>query len=671
MPRCFETTLVRFYLLASLAILVYSCVPPTEEAFEGIVVDLNDPTTRRIYQHQNSRNIDSLLAYVGHTNPSYRYLSTRAFGSFGKGESNVSQALATNLSDRYELIRSAAAYSIGQIGEAGDVPSLTMAFDTLGKMGEFNATLLAAVGKIGEEATLRQVTDVVTYRPQDTLLRAGQLWSLLYFAHRGERSAEGDSLVLDRLLDPATPSAILEPAAYYLQRFPVAVNSEREVALRERLRTEQDANVLMGLVKTVGTTGTSAAQVALVRSLENNLDWRVRVEILKALGSFEYALVRPAVLQALSDSHPLVRRQAATFLLENGQATDAAYYHRFAKDSTRIDIRYLLYGAANRHLPLYLTDYRGRINYDLQQAFAATEDVYDKAEILLSLAEFPWNYSTIHDLYLEAASPVVRTAAAEALYRISKKEDFRTFFRASANRVRLDLAGYFQAMITNLSVGPAFHAANAIAEDPDEYRPLFANQVWLRSALRAFKLPKEVEAYYAVDAARASLAGEPAPKPAQPNTGARSIDWDILGEGGQDVQIRTTAGRFTLRMLPDIAPATVTNFLKLAGEGYYDGKVFHRVVPNFVAQGGGPLGDGFGAEDFIVRTETPGIRWNRPGLVGMASAGRDTEGVQFFITHRATPHLDGKYTIFAEVTEGQEAVDLITVGTKIESILIR
>ena len=118
-------------------------------------------------------------------------------------------------------------------------------------------------------------------------------------------------------------------------------------------------------------------------------------------------------------------------------------------------------------------------------------------------------------------------------------------------------------------------------------------------------------------------------------------------------------------MWPEAAPATVTNFLELVESGYYDGKVFHRVVPNFVAQGGGPRGDGFGSEDYIVRTETPMLHWDRAGLVGMASAGRDTEGVQFFITHCPTPHLDGNYTIFAEVIDGQAAVDRLVPGSRI------
>ena len=153
---------------------------------------------------------------------------------------------------------------------------------------------------------------------------------------------------------------------------------------------------------------------------------------------------------------------------------------------------------------------------------------------------------------------------------------------------------------------------------------------------------------------------------------ARAIDWGIIGtDSGQEVVVRLPGGRVVLKLWPDLAPATVSSFLELVSAGYYDGKVFHRVVPNFVAQGGGPLGDGYGSEEFSLRTETPGVRYDRPGLIGMASAGKDTEGVQFFITHRPTPHLDGNYTIFGEVTEGQEVLDGVTVGTVIERIELR
>ena len=176
-----------------------------------------------------------------------------------------------------------------------------------------------------------------------------------------------------------------------------------------------------------------------------------------------------------------------------------------------------------------------------------------------------------------------------------------------------------------------------------------------------------------LEEATAALAGRPAPTPAVSDAPARPIDWERLAsDGGKEVVIRTSGGRIVLRLFPEVAPATVSSFLNLVAQGYYNNRLFHRVVPDFVAQGGGPIGDGFGSEDFSLRTETPvGVRWDRAGLIGMASAGKDTEGVQFFITHSAAPHLDGGYTIFGEVTDGQEVLDAVTVGTVIEEVSVR
>ena len=96
-------------------------------------------------------------------------------------------------------------------------------------------------------------------------------------------------------------------------------------------------------------------------------------------------------------------------------------------------------------------------------------------------------------------------------------------------------------------------------------------------------------------------------------------------------------------------------------------KVFHRVVPNFVIQGGCPRGDGWGNSDYTIRSEFADLRYQE-GFVGMASAGKDTEGCQWFITHSPTPHLDGSYSIFAKVIEGMEVVHQIQVGDEITAI---
>jgi cyclophilin family peptidyl-prolyl cis-trans isomerase len=115
------------------------------------------------------------------------------------------------------------------------------------------------------------------------------------------------------------------------------------------------------------------------------------------------------------------------------------------------------------------------------------------------------------------------------------------------------------------------------------------------------------------------------------------------------------------------APLTVASFLDLARRGFYDGTVFHRVVPAFVAQGGDPLGSGQGGPGYALRTESSPRSFGR-GVVGMASAGRDTEGSQFFVTLQPAPHLDGNYTVFGRVAAGMEVADALLPGDVIEKV---
>jgi peptidyl-prolyl cis-trans isomerase A (cyclophilin A) len=143
-----------------------------------------------------------------------------------------------------------------------------------------------------------------------------------------------------------------------------------------------------------------------------------------------------------------------------------------------------------------------------------------------------------------------------------------------------------------------------------------------------------------------------------------------------DATFLTSEGSFTVRLLPDHAPMTVENFVGLAkgtkpwtdprngspGSGpYYDGTIFHRVIGNFMIQGGDPTGTGTGGPGYTFEDETPsdGPRFDRPGLLAMANAGPNTNGSQFFVTVAPTDWLTGKHTIFGEVTEGYEVVQAI------------
>ncbi len=134
-------------------------------------------------------------------------------------------------------------------------------------------------------------------------------------------------------------------------------------------------------------------------------------------------------------------------------------------------------------------------------------------------------------------------------------------------------------------------------------------------------------------------------------------------------RIHTTRGLIELELFPHQAPVTVANFIQLAKSGFYNGLTFHRVVPGFVVQGGDPRGDGWGGPGYTIPCEYNPTLYDR-GVVGIAHAGKDTGGSQFFITHTPQPHLNGRYTAFARVISGISIVDNITIFDKIQSIQI-
>ncbi|NLG97741.1 MAG: peptidylprolyl isomerase [Chloroflexi bacterium] len=138
------------------------------------------------------------------------------------------------------------------------------------------------------------------------------------------------------------------------------------------------------------------------------------------------------------------------------------------------------------------------------------------------------------------------------------------------------------------------------------------------------------------------------------------------------VDMETSKGKIVLQLFPEYAPKTVNNFVFLARQGFYDGVTFHRVISNFVIQGGDPTGTGRGGPGYMFEDETRGNPLkHETGVLSMANAGPNTNGSQFFITHSPQPHLDGKHTVFGKVTEGMDVVNSIRQGDVMTSVTVR
>ena len=139
----------------------------------------------------------------------------------------------------------------------------------------------------------------------------------------------------------------------------------------------------------------------------------------------------------------------------------------------------------------------------------------------------------------------------------------------------------------------------------------------------------------------------------------------------KEAKIETNRGTIRLELYDEKAPKTCANFEKLAGEGFYDGLEFHRVIDDFMVQTGCPQGDGTGGPGYTFEDEFhPDLKHDGPGVLSMANRGPNTNGSQFFITHVETPWLDGKHSVFGRVVEGQEVVDSIEQGDVMETVEI-
>ena len=135
--------------------------------------------------------------------------------------------------------------------------------------------------------------------------------------------------------------------------------------------------------------------------------------------------------------------------------------------------------------------------------------------------------------------------------------------------------------------------------------------------------------------------------------------------------IDTAKGSIRIELFEEQCPKTVGNFEKLVQDGFYDGLVFHRVLADFMIQGGCPEGTGTGGPGYTFEDELhPDLKHEGPGTLSMANSGPNTNGSQFFITHIATPWLDGKHSVFGKVLEGQDVVDSMAQGDRIETVTI-
>ncbi|TVR86900.1 MAG: hypothetical protein EA411_09230 [Saprospirales bacterium] len=659
-------------LIGVVLLFLVSCMPEVEEEDTYLPYDLRIGLFRNIYDLGDRAETDSLLYYLEHEEPYARYASLLRLASIKDSSQPVISAIGERLHDPHMEVASMAAWTMGQTGIQAAVSPLINAFrahDTLGRYNQLNSRILEAVGKCGDENALEMLATITTYRPSDTLLLLGQSSGLFNFAVRGITLREGTDVMINYATRNQFPDNVRLVAANYLARAPGIDLTDYAYILTRQLEQESDPEIRMALALAVSKVRSARAREILARVAQNDPDYRVRANAVRSLDALGVGDLTGIGMRLVEDDHPQVSQLAGQMLVRHISTDMATDIHNMAdNDALPLRTRALLYGAGLKNMPFYFTVTAGSINESLRRMYQQEEDPFVKSVWAEAMSYDPVNHRQLIEWFDSEEDPFLRVSILRHLentLRVSREKPAVNFNRAT---VASRIANTYRSALESAEIGPVSQVCKLLLQNNEFFSNHFRDPDLFINLLEELEESREVGTYNTVVRTYNALFEEQKElkKPGWNNP----INWELYDRlpDTARVLIRLSKGYVRLELPKEEHPGTVVNFIEHVLEGYYDGKHIHRVVPNFVIQGGCPVGDGFGSLDHSIRSELPPVHFDGAGYLGMASAGPHTESVQWFITHSPAMHLDGNYTRFGRVYEGMEAVHLADVGTTIERI---
>jgi cyclophilin family peptidyl-prolyl cis-trans isomerase/HEAT repeat protein len=642
-----------------------------------------------------------LISLLTSKEPAVRERAVLAYGSLQ--DTSVLPQLVDRLTDDTRPVEAAAAFAIGQTaGLLTRKSRLAFEHDLIWTRMDRTAAqdrLIEEIGKFGSEEALRDLVQrfgAASPVPHPEAL----VMSAARFAIRGVTAREATEYILSL----AKSSGRLRwQVAYALQRIGNEAETRAEIDDIAQLTKSDDPLVRMNIATLLGKIKDEKSSVEpLLKLAEFDGDWRVRVNALKALGNFDLNGNEEALRmfrRAVYAERPYIALTAISSLGNSSLHPDES--SAAAKDLFAA----LEHLAVNEH-----NGYLWQLQAEAATALAKLEGA--RALPLVHPTDYPQHLLQAQLLIAmgttgsaEAAGtlmraladddPVVRRSALDGLEELARKNP------ADAPLIDSVYAGTLHALqetdvaivttaasmlgdslfLRSSSVAPLLEKLGSL-HVPDDVEAMqeIASTLGRLKDRRAVAALEDLlsQADYSVSLAAAgalrSITGSD--YRAQILTGyePRYTDFDFnylraLPETVH-VKIETIRGDISCDFYKNAAPFTIMSILKLAEQrGFYRGVPFHRVVPNFVIQGGDPRGDGWGGPGYSLRSEFSPLRYET-GTIGIASAGKDTEGSQFFITQSPQPHLDGRYTIIGKVTSGMGVVDKILVDDHIYDIKV-
>lgn len=619
---------------------------------------------QRLAELEESRifDVEVIEGMLEHPRQELRHEAVKVAGRLR--DSRAVGSLTTRLLDGNETrkIRVAAAFALGLIGSSSGLESLLVA------IGDDDAAIREevsrALGRITEEGTRTRVIAALGRALEDS---EGSVRGAAALAcwHLGEEARRLTGRLQKILADADENPEVRWRVAYALMRI---ADPSCVPLLRESLLDDS------GLVRTYAAWGLrnleDAGAVAPLAALlsDPSSPWTARVEALRTIGTLrekgkcDLVSSRDVLLEHLiRESHPLCQQVLVESLANGAGEIEVPFLFAMLEEGRSKSLR--------RGAVVAIARVVGEEALGVLTAFDSDADPWVRVAATVGLRHAgQGGYEALLPL-LADEDVRVRTAAVESLIATGGERRWPHLQRMLAD-------SDFAVRATALAV--------FIEEKPQGWQEVVAglwprclgDEFWevrttileaLKDDPRGEMLAKRGrnDRFMTVRRKACEILGEKVPAVEEDGGWRKRFDTSTLsGRGAPRVRLETDRGDVLIECHHEAAERHVSSFLSLVRKGFYDGLIFHRVVPSFVIQGGDPRGDGWGDAGYYIVDEI-GRRLYKRGSVGMPKAGDDSGGCQIFITHLPTPHLDSRYTIFAEVLEGLEVVDQIEVGDRI------
>lgn len=588
---------------------------------------------------------------AAHDRPANRWADDRLWNVLQAQDHRDASALCAGLGDPSAAVREAAALALASVQDSTAMPCLLPALaDTVPAVRRAAAFALSFST---DTVLLAKLETRIRHEP-DSAVRA----AMVRDTFRAALGRKKDAVFILGYLESSDPG-IRTRAAAMLGRCPKEQLWREEPSVVHAIDVERDPDVRALLVLALRHATNRGTVEQLRRYAASDSSAAMRVNALRALGRNAEA---PFLLERLNDTVAAVRQTVIERLQDmpslNGEALWEAARHQ-GDPNTSIP----LFGLAMRYgLPGTQAVCRARLDTMAQQDLGP----YLDAALLKARFHRYADMDTLRAVMRSSAPAVVRQAAFEqGLQCFSDHLKKTGVDRHARDRIH---AGFLRAALLSGDAGLAASACERILEEDAGYLKRLLDDTTVSTVRRSLRPVRDLEARQLLDQAVAKRDGRPAPPHVGPAFG-HPIDRTRLAalKQGQPYRLVTTKGGIVLAIEPDAAPGSCVAFDSLVAAHYYDGKYIHRVVPDFVAQGGCPRGDGYGSMDWTLRTEI-GYEGFSTGAVGLASAGRDTESCQFFLALMPAPHLDGRYTRFAHVVSGMDVAQRLVVGDRMLTV---